>query len=1081
MRLLRRSCGTVETLESRRLLSAGDVVTSYGAGGVATLPYVGRTEDSTTAFAQLADGRVLVGGNSFATTTNDVGTLMRFNADGTPDTSLGNGTGELRLDAITWEHGVNSLGVFPDGSFLGTGNPLSGSPASVRHVQKFLADGSPDPSWVGPGTTPGTSPRATKPLDATRSIYLTSSSVSRLQANGTLDTTFGTGGLTTFPTVNFTRFVPFNLAIQTDGMIVLVGEMLTTGTAQRVPAVQRYTATGQLDTTFGTGGTTQLASANPSSASSSLRDVIAMPDGKIYVAGSNGNAPIVARLNAGGTPDTTFVSGTGTRTLNTINGSAFRMLLASGGRVLLTGYRNTGDALTSGPYLAKVTIGGVMDPTYGGGDGIVEQLMPHGWVVLTETHVLPLPGGQLLAANASFESLDTGASQLLMRVNADGSIDQTFAPDPSPQLAGIRRHNFTSALTINAGIAAVQPDGKPVLVGTGLFFGMDGPVARLTTSGTPDPSFGGGDGMIGFDAGARFDEIRNAAVQDDGKIVLAGRAMFAATGELDERFLVARINPDGSRDSSFGTNGVAISEPGGFVMQYNVVRIAADGSGRILAAGLLNNGAAVVARYTANGQPDATFGPGGRRDVEVGPGGGGETIIDLIPLPDGRTLIAGTVGLATSGETNRYVARLDASGNLDATFGGSDTGYVALDAAVGAVDNEAALGIDRDADGNIYLGGTMTSPSRNVTVTRFDSEGNLDTSYGAGGTASMAVGSGDSLAAVARDPNGKFVFAGDRQTGSDRDFLALRLTAAGQLDSTFGAAGVRTINGGSTSEFLTGIDFLDGGAGILLTGRRTLPAGGPIVWSAVQLEGDPVLFPPAVTGVFVGGTTWTQPFRDHLAASGQGDATFGFAIDPAAAPDELPWVNLNKVSVRFGRDVNVVQENLSITGVRTPTYATSAFAYDAATFTATWTLAGPAIANDKIALNLTGVTDAATGTPLDAPARVRLNVLPGDANRSGGSVIGSDVTLVRNAQNSPPGGVGSLYTIFKDVNGSATIVGSDVTAVRNRQGLRLPAEPEPSFFSPTTLAPPAITFKRLSLDPLRATSLANDEDEAHNK
>ena len=221
--------------------------------------------------------------------------------------------------------------------------------------------------------------------------------------------------------------------------------------------------------------------------------------------------------------------------------------------------------------------------------------------------------------------------------------------------------------------------------------------------------------------------------------------------------------------------------------------------------------------------------------------------------------------------------------------------------------------------------------------------------------------------------------------------------------------------------------------------------------------------PPQVTNIFVGSTEWNPAFTSHLQATGAGEPIWGFAIPPSDQLNELPWVNLNQVSIRFSRNVVVGQGSLSINGVNVPSYAINFFAYDVPSRTATWRVESAAIGNDKLALTLTGVTDAATGAALDgewtnptSPAvggadtfssgngdaggtfRFRVNVLPGDANRSGGSVIGSDVILVRNAQNSPPGGANSLYTIFKDVNGSASILGSDVTAVRNRQGLSLP-------------------------------------------
>jgi hypothetical protein len=235
---------------------------------------------------------------------------------------------------------------------------------------------------------------------------------------------------------------------------------------------------------------------------------------------------------------------------------------------------------------------------------------------------------------------------------------------------------------------------------------------------------------------------------------------------------------------------------------------------------------------------------------------------------------------------------------------------------------------------------------------------------------------------------------------------------------------------------------------------------------------------PVVTDVFVSSTAWATNFFTFLNTSGQGSSTAGYRLNAADHADELPWINLNKVSIRFNENVNVAADDLVIRGISFATYPTSAFAYDATTSTATWTITAAAFVNDKLLLDLdadagTGVTDT-SGNQLDGewanPAaspstpggadtfpsgngtaggdfRFRLNVLPGDANRSGGSVIGSDVTLVRNNQNFSPGSAG--YTVFRDVNGSATIIGSDVTAVRNRQGLSLPAG-EPT--APASLA-----------------------------
>lgn len=213
---------------------------------------------------------------------------------------------------------------------------------------------------------------------------------------------------------------------------------------------------------------------------------------------------------------------------------------------------------------------------------------------------------------------------------------------------------------------------------------------------------------------------------------------------------------------------------------------------------------------------------------------------------------------------------------------------------------------------------------------------------------------------------------------------------------------------------------------------------------------------PVVTQVLVNGTNWTSAFRNVLAGASLGNGGFAMAA-PADQLKPLPWTNLDQILVRFNENVSVQQNDLGIIGVNVPAYAVSAFTYDPATFTAAWTLSTP-ILNDKLMLNLDGTTanrvvDIA-GNGLDGEWLTgitafpsgngiaggnflfRMNVLPGDVNRSGASVVGSDVTLVRNAQNFSPGTTG--YSPFYDVNGNGQILGSDVTLVRNNQGLSLP-------------------------------------------
>ena len=115
--------------------------------------------------------------------------------------------------------------------------------------------------------------------------------------------------------------------------------------------------------------------------------------------------------------------------------------------------------------------------------------------------------------------------------------------------------------------------------------------------------------------------------------------------------------------------------------------------------------------------------------------------------------------------------------------------------------------------------------------------------------------------------------------------------------------------------------------------------------------------PPKVTAVYVSGTAWTAAFRNYLQATGQGDATFGFLLPAGPAQlDELPWAGVDRLSVRFDKQVLVLDADLVVRGERVGAYGISDFDYDEVTHTATWLLASP-VRNDKLLLDLDGGPD----------------------------------------------------------------------------------------------------------------------------
>ena len=161
----------------------------------------------------------------------------------------------------------------------------------------------------------------------------------------------------------------------------------------------------------------------------------------------------------------------------------------------------------------------------------------------------------------------------------------------------------------------IQTDGKIVLVGTSsdlataaVGFGL----ARYNPDGTLDSSFGTG-GRVLTRVGAATAEAHAVALQPDGDIVVAGSGFAAATAASN--FAVARYTPDGSLDPGFGTGGGVVLTPMS-ASGAEARGIALQSDGRIVVAGTAfasgtTNDALALARYNADGSPDLSFGSGG--------------------------------------------------------------------------------------------------------------------------------------------------------------------------------------------------------------------------------------------------------------------------------------------------------------------------------------------------------------------------------------------------------------------------------------------------------------------------------------
>lgn len=351
--------------------------------------------------------------------------------------------------------------------------------------------------------------------------------------------------------------------------------------------------------------------------------------------------------------------------------------------------------------------------------------------------VLAQPNGRIVVAGGGAPA----NSFCVARLRANGLLDTTFGP------AGKRRIRFGGERETAFG-GALQPDGKIVLVGDSDFRVA---VARLNPNGTPDTTFSG-DGKRLFTWGA-ISRAMAVVVMPNGKLLVGG-----FSGPEGGNMQVARLKPDGALDATFGTGGIATVDFGGDDFALAMAR---QGNGRILLAGHSSTAGAVVARLRANGAPDPDFDGDGR--LVLSPGG---RLRAVLVQPNGRIVVAGNL----SGSQTMAVIRLRSNGSPDTTFDGDGTALI--DIGLGVDTTGAAI---LQGDGKIVVAGSMAAVAGDFAVARLNGNGSPDTGFGAAGKTTIDFGPAAFGNAVALQPNGRIVVAGQR-TSSD-DFAVARLLA----------------------------------------------------------------------------------------------------------------------------------------------------------------------------------------------------------------------------------------------------------------------------------------------------------------
>jgi uncharacterized delta-60 repeat protein len=369
-------------------------------------------------------------------------------------------------------------------------------------------------------------------------------------------------------------------------------------------------------------------------------------------------------------------------------------------------------------------------------------------------------------------------------VGTPGDLDTSFSGD------GIVTTDI--ARGIDHGHAMViQNDGKIIVVGGA---GEDlrntkFAVARYNSDGTIDTSFGG-DGKVTTNLTRFYDAAYGVAIQSDGKIVVAGDAGLDGPNSA---FGVVRYNSDGSLDTTFGRgDGIVVTH---FSRRHDpVAGLAVQADDRIVVSGAASwNGAnpkMALARYTADGRLDPTFGRDGRVTTDFGEGMDFANAVTL--TPDGDIVAA---GLTT---TRRYgadfaLARYNVDGTLDVGFGGDGKVRTRF---TRAHDSVQALVVA--ADGSVVVAGIAAccGDDASFALGKYGPDGSLDTSFGNDGKVTTEFSRRDDYAyGLAVQGDQMIVAAGVAAAGSDDSKIAVsRYTPDGTPDATFSSDGRITTN-----------------------------------------------------------------------------------------------------------------------------------------------------------------------------------------------------------------------------------------------------------------------------------------------
>ncbi len=619
------------------------------------------------------DGKIVVAGAGY---NNDTGStdfaLVRYNTDGTPDSTFSEDGGQITNFKPDFDDYANSVIIQKDGKIVVVG-------------------------FTG------------------RSVFdYNDVAIARYNPDGSLDTSFSKDGKLTTDFENEKPATDYDKAddimnavtIQSNGQIVVAGSSRIGDYS--VFAIARYNPDGSLDTSFSKDGklTTDFEG------SSYAQYVTLQSDGKIVLAGSaatrQGPAFARVRYNIDGTLDTTFSEDGRQRDyikLQVSNSSYISKAVQNSDKIVvlshnrfLTEYHTDNNSFT----LARYHTDGRLDSTFSD-DGFQTNRFPARFDFATSMAVQRDEKIIVVGSNARAGTIS------IIRYQPNGHLDSTFSED------GIQTISFPFAYSV-----ALQKDGKIIVVGGGAKdfddSETDFTLARFNTDGSLDSTFSG-DGKQTTDFGWH-DYAHAIAIQEDGKIIVAGNtlAVDVVAEAIVTEISLARYHPDGSLDKTFAEDGKQSLDFGTWYEAVSSVVLQVDG--KILLAGSSGNlydtslREFALARYHTDGTLDTTFSKDGKQTTDFF--GSKDYATSVVIQEDGKIVVAGNADLSPTSYDDVFAfARYNPDGTLDSNFG--QRGQQTTDVTGGSDVINAILIIHN----KLYALGTGQNPGDIGFITRY--------------------------------------------------------------------------------------------------------------------------------------------------------------------------------------------------------------------------------------------------------------------------------------------------------------------------------------------------------------------------